>query len=188
MNHSIKVWDLPVRLFHWLLVAGFFAAYFTEDDFLTLHAWAGYLVFGLLLFRLIWGFIGNRYARFSGFFCSPAKSMNYVKELATGRANRYIGHNPAGSAMIIVLLLSLLITTATGLAVYGAEEQAGPLAGIITENGHFWEELHEFFANFTVILVVLHVGGVIVESLLHKENLVKSMISGYKRTNEASND
>ena len=188
MNHSIKVWDLPIRLFHWVLVAGFFAAYFTEEDFLTLHVWAGYLVSGLLVFRLIWGFVGNRYARFSSFFCTPAKSVGYVKELVDGKAKRYLGHNPAGAAMIVLLLVSLLITAATGFAVYGAEEQAGPLAGIITQNGHFWEELHEFFANFTIILVVLHVGGVIVESLLHKENLVRAMISGYKRSDDATND
>lgn len=186
MNHSLKVWDLPIRLFHWLLVIGFFAAYFTEDDFLTLHVWAGYLVAGLLMFRLIWGFIGNRYARFSNFFCSPAKSVGYVKELAEGRAKRYLGHNPAGAAMIVLLLVSLLITAATGFAVYGAEEQAGPLAGIVTRNGHLWEEVHEFFANFTVFLVVLHVCGVIVESLLHKESLVKAMISGYKRADDES--
>ncbi len=188
MNHSIKVWDLPVRLFHWLLVAGFFVAYFTEDNFLTLHVWAGYLVFGLLMFRLIWGFIGYRYARFSDFICTPAKSVCYMKKLITGRAKRYIGHNPAGAAMIVLLILSLLITTATGLAIYGAEEHAGPLAGIVTKNGHFWEEAHEFSANFTVFLVVLHAGGVIVESCLHKENLIKAMINGYKRPEEPSSD
>ncbi|MGR9045129.1 MAG: cytochrome b/b6 domain-containing protein [Gammaproteobacteria bacterium] len=188
MYHSTKVWDLPLRLFHWLMVAGFFAAYFTEEDFLTLHVWAGYLVFGLLMFRLIWGFIGYRYARFSNFVCTPSQSIGYVKELMTGKAKRYLGHNPAGAAMIVLLLLSLLITTATGFAVYGAEEQAGPLAGVIAKNGHFWEELHEFFANFTVFLVVLHVGGVIVESLLHHENLVKAMISGYKRSEDSADD
>lgn len=184
MNHSIKVWDLPVRLFHWLLVAGFFIAYFTEDDFLALHVWAGYLVFGLLVFRLVWGFAGNRYARFSGFVCAPTKSIAYIKALMTGQAKRYLGHNPAGAAMIVLLCVSLLVTVVTGFAVYGAEEQAGPLANIIIKNSHFWEEIHEFFANFTVILVILHVCGVIAESWLHKENLVQAMISGDKRASD----
>lgn len=188
MKHSIKVWDLPTRLFHWLLVAGFFTAYFTEEDFLTLHVWAGYLVSVLLIFRLVWGFAGNRYARFSEFFCRPDKSIRYVIDLTAGKAKRYLGHNPAGAAMIALLLLSLLITAATGLAVYSAEEQAGPLAGIITQNGHWWEEIHEFFANFTIALVMLHVTGVIVESIVHKENLLRAMINGYKRANDIAKD
>lgn len=103
----IKVWDLPLRLFHWLLVAGFFVAYLTEDDLLTVHVWAGYLVTGLLVFRLVWGFIGNDYARFSSFLCSPAKSIAYFKDLLALKTQRYIGHNPAGAAMIVLLPVSL---------------------------------------------------------------------------------
>ncbi len=92
----IKVWDLPLRIFHWLLVAGFFVAYLTEDELLTIHVWAGYLVFGLLLFRLAWGFIGNEYARFSNFLCSPVKSVVYIKDVIALKAKRYLGHNPGG--------------------------------------------------------------------------------------------
>jgi cytochrome b len=177
----VKVWDLPLRIFHWLLVAGFFIAYLTEDDLLTVHVWAGYLVAGLLVFRLIWGFVGNDYARFSNFLCSPAKSIAYLKDLIALKNQRYIGHNPAGAAMIVLLLVSLLATVITGLAVYGADQAAGPLAAIGSANEKMWEEVHEFFANFTLVLVVVHVAGVAIESYIHRENLARAMVHGFKK-------
>ena len=183
MNNQelIKVWDLPLRIFHWLLVAGFIVAYLTEDDLLTAHVWAGYLVAGLLLFRMAWGFVGNEYARFSTFLCSPAQSIAYVKDLLALKTKRYIGHNPAGAAMIVLLLVSLIITVLTGFAVYGADQASGPLASIGSSNEKLWEETHEFFANFTLSLVVFHVLGVAIESYIHRENLTRSMVSGYKK-------
>ena len=181
----IKVWDLPLRLFHWLLVAGFVVAYLTEDELLTVHVWAGYLVFGLLLFRLVWGFIGSDYARFSNFLCSPVKSIIYVKDVVALKAKRYLGHNPAGAAMIMLLLVSLLMTSITGFAVYGADQGAGPLANIVgSSNEELWEEVHEFFANFTLLLVFVHIAGVVVESLIHRENLAKAMWHGYKKAED----
>lgn len=186
MQEMIKVWDLPLRVFHWLLVAAFMTAYFTEDDFLTLHVWAGYLVMALLIFRLIWGFIGNEYSQFKNFICSPALSFTYLKEVLARKSKRYIGHNPAGAAMIVLLLASLFLTTATGLCVYAADQNAGLLAGLIsTENEKLWEELHEFFANFSVFLVLIHIAGVIFESLLHHENLGRAMVTGEKRSASA---
>ncbi len=182
-NNSIKVWDLPIRVFHWLLVAGFFVAYLTEDDFLTVHVWAGYLVTGLIIFRLVWGFTGNQYARFNNFLCNPVQSISYIKDAFTLKAKRYIGHNPAGAAMIVLLLFSLLMTCITGFAVYGADQAAGPLADIVgSENEELWEETHEFFANFTLLLVFVHILGVAFESFIHGENLVKSMWNGYKKS------
>ncbi|MCX7087760.1 MAG: cytochrome b/b6 domain-containing protein [Methylococcales bacterium] len=178
---TIKVWDLPLRLFHWLLVAGFFTAYITEDELLNVHVLAGYLVFGLLLFRVIWGFTGNGYARFSSFLCAPTQSIQYLKDLAKHSAKRYIGHNPAGAAMIVLLLFSLLMTSLTGFAVYGADQAAGPLAAIGATYEEFWEESHEFFANFTLLLVIVHVVGVVVESIIHRENLAKAMLHGFKK-------
>ena len=181
----IKVWDLPLRIFHWLLVAGFFIAYLTEDELLTVHVWAGYLVFGLLLFRLVWGFIGNDYARFSNFLCSPVKSVIYVKDVIALRAKRYLGHNPVGAAMIVLLLISLLMTSITGFAVYGADQGAGPLANLVGSSYEkVWEEVHEFFANLTLLLVFVHIVGVIVESFIHRENLAKAMWNGYKKPEE----
>ena len=178
----IKVWDLPLRIFHWLLVTGFFVAFLTEDELLSVHVWAGYLVFGLLLFRLVWGFIGNDYARFSNFLCSPVKSVIYVKDVIALRAKRYLGHNPAGAAMIVLLLISLLMTSITGFTVYGADQGAGPLANMVRSSYEkVWEEVHEFFANFTLLLVFVHIIGVIVESFIHRENLAKAMWTGYKK-------
>jgi len=181
----VKVWDPLVRSFHWILVIAFFTAYFTEDDFLSVHVFAGYSVLGLILFRLLWGLVGTRYARFSSFVTRPRIAWQYLKDTLFFRAKRYLGHNPAGAAMIVLLLLSLLLTTLTGLAIYGASESAGPLAGWLGNIGETGEdvikEVHEFFANFSVVLVVIHVGGVIFESLAHRENLVRAMFNGYKK-------
>jgi len=181
---QIKVWDPVVRFFHWSLVSAFFIAYVTEEDLLIVHTWAGYLIFGLLIARIIWGFIGTHYARFSDFIYRPSTIIQFLKDTITLSAKRYLGHNPAGGAMVILLMISLLITTTSGILLSGAEEQAGPLAHWFTQAGGFWgdvlEELHEFFANFTLLLVFIHVAGVIVESLIHKENLVSAMLNGFK--------
>ncbi|MGE0289849.1 MAG: cytochrome b/b6 domain-containing protein [Bradyrhizobium sp.] len=189
MRHSptVPVWDPLVRIFHWLLVAGFFTAYLTEDDFMTLHAWAGYLVLSLLAFRLAWGFVGPRHARFSDFVAPPGEALRYLGRVVTGRAPRHLGHNPAGGLMIVALLVGLVLTGASGLVVYGVEEQAGPLAAYVAHwpraIGKAFEEVHEFLANGVLLLVFVHVAGVIVESLLHRENLVKAMWTGEKRLN-----
>jgi cytochrome b len=183
----VKVWDPLVRVFHWTLAGAFFIAYLTEDDLLTLHTWAGYTVLGLVLFRILWGFVGTHYARFSSFVFPPGKVWSYVKDTLSLRADRYIGHNPAGGAMIVLLLASLLLTAFTGLVLYGVEESAGPLASLSSSLGHSWgemfEEVHEFLANFTLVLVLVHLTGVLVESLVHRENLVWAMWTGYKRAN-----
>ena len=158
---NIKVWDPIVRLFHWGLVGAFIIAYVTEEDFLSLHAWAGYTVLGLVIFRILWGFIGTPYARFSSFVFSPSAIKKYLTETLFLRAKRYLGHNPAGGAMILLLLISLIMTTLTGIAIYGIEENAGPLAPWLAHAGEFWEEAteetHEFFANFTLFLVFIHI-------------------------------
>ena len=181
---EINVWDPLVRLFHWMLVIAFGVAWLTEDEWMTLHSYAGYLIVALLLFRLFWGVIGPRHARFSDFVKSPSAVIGYLKDLTKLRAKRYIGHNPAGGAMIVALLICLVMTTLTGLLAYGATG-SGPLNGMFVMSASFgseWlEEVHEFFANFTLLLVVVHVGGVAFESLLHKENLVRSMFTGTKR-------
>lgn len=184
---QIKVWDPVVRTFHWVLVGSFLVAFVTEDDFLTLHSWAGYSIGIALVVRLLWGFIGPQHARFSDFVTSPSTAFRYAKDALLLRARRYIGHNPAGGLMILALMISLLVTTFTGIALYGAAEQAGPMASTFAGGGEFWEdaleETHEFFANFSLLLVVIHVAGVVWESLVHKENLISSMINGFKRAN-----
>jgi cytochrome b len=184
---EVRVWDPALRLFHWLLVAGFFTAYFTEEDWMPLHTWAGYLVCGLLVFRLIWGFTGPRRARFSDFVHRPAQVLSYLRAILTLQAPRYLGHNPAGGAMIIVLLLCVAIATISGMLLYGADAWLGPFAAMMknTSDGtiRILHELHEVTANLTVALVIVHVLGVFWESFLHRENLIKAMITGRKRDN-----
>ena len=186
----VKVWDPFVRLFHWTLVLAFIVAFITEEDFLAIHTFAGYTVSGLILLRIVWGIIGTRHARFSDFIYSKETIKQFIKDTLSFKARRYIGHNPAGGAMILLMIISLLITTFTGIAVYGAEEQAGPMASLFSQSHGFWgkafEEIHEFFANFTLLLVCIHVAGVIIESMIHKENLVKSMITGMKTSEKDS--
>ena len=184
-TNQIKVWDLAVRLFHWTLVTSFFIAYITEDDWLDIHVLAGYTIAALITFRLLWGLVGTRHARFSDFVRPPREVISYLKDMVTFKSKRYIGHNPAGGAMVVALLLSLLITVITGLSVYGAEEMAGPFSVFFANApdfiGNVFEELHEFFANLTLFLVAFHVAGVILAGLLHGENLVRSMLNGKKR-------
>lgn len=184
-DQQVKVWDPFTRIFHWSLVVAFSAAYLSEEDLLTLHVWAGYVVGALILVRIAWGFVGPRHARFSDFVTRPATAARYLTDTLKLRARRFIGHNPLGGAMVVALLVSLAATVLTGLGIYGAEEHAGPLASWFTAGGDRWEDLleetHEFFANFTLLLIFLHVIGVLAESLIHRENLVKAMITGRKR-------
>lgn len=189
---QIRVWDPLVRFFHWSLASAFLIAFITEDDFMIVHSWAGYLILSLLMIRLIWGFIGTRHARFSDFVYRPATIRGFLKDTLRFRARRYIGHNPAGGAMVIMLMLSLLVTAGSGMLLFGAAEQSGPLAQWFAQSGSAWadplEEVHELFANFTLLLVIIHVVGVIIESLIHRENLVSAMISGFKPAQTASSN
>lgn len=197
---DVRIWDRFVRVGHWLVVAGFFVAYLTEDDLLTVHVWAGYLVGTVVCLRIVWGLIGSKHARFSDFLYSPRQTVAYLLDFARGRAKRYLGHNPAGAIMVFALLIALLSTTASGLMVYAYDKHAGPLAGFVSSQyagmtkqerhrasepaEEFWEETHEVLANLTLILVVLHVTGVVVSSLAHRENLVRAMVTGRKRADE----
>ena len=126
-DSTIKVWDPVVRIGHWIVVISFFTAYFTEDDFLTLHVWAGYVIGAVVCFRVIWGFIGSRHARFADFVRSPSTTFRYLADLARNRGRRYLGHNPAGGAMILALLIFLAGTVFSGVMLYGLEEGAGPM-------------------------------------------------------------
>jgi cytochrome b len=168
---TVKVWDLFVRLFHWSLVGLFVLAYATGDEIERVHIAAGYAIAALLALRIAWGFVGPRHARFSSFVRSPGQVLAYLWDVLRFRAVRYIGHNPAGGAMILALMALLGGTCATGYmmttdAYWGAK----------------WvEEVHEALANVTVGLIALHVLGVIVASFEHRENLVRAMVTGSKR-------
>ncbi|MBL8375269.1 cytochrome b/b6 domain-containing protein [Accumulibacter sp.] len=195
---EVPVWDPLVRLFHWTLFISFCAAWFTEGELFEglqdrlngewlqlVHIWAGYTIAGLLVFRVLWGFVGPRYARFGDFVHSPGVVLAYVRDVLTLRARRTLGHNPAGGAMIVALLLGLTATVVTGLALYGADKGLGPLATMLAESSDAAidtiKEAHEVATNFTLLLVAGHLLGVVWETLLHRENLVRAMITGRKR-------
>jgi len=204
MSNKIYVWDLLVRIFHWSLVLFFLVCYLTGEELDLIHAYTGYIILALVAFRIVWGLTGTRHARFSDFICSPAKTITYLKTLVTGKVKKHIGHNPLGGWMVVALLSSLLLTGWSGLKIYGIEGY-GPLASpnpvaatSLTQEAHddddsktykheidketeeFWEEIHEFMANFTVLLVLLHVAGVIFSSIKENQNLIRAMITGYK--------
>ncbi len=127
-KQEIRVWDPLVRIFHWSLVLAFAVAYFSGDEESDIHIYSGYIILGLLVFRLLWGFVGPSFARFSDFLYSPQSIIKYTRELLSGSPKHYLGHNPAGGAMIFALLISLVVVTYSGLKVYAIEEGAGPLA------------------------------------------------------------
>jgi cytochrome b len=197
MQEKTKVWDPAVRLFHWALVLFFTVSYLTGETGSLIHVYSGYVVLVLLLFRFVWGLIGTRYARFGDFVKGPAQVWRYTHSLFNGNPIHYQGHNPLGGWMVLALLLSLALSVWSGLELY-ATEGRGPLAGntpvlintaaaseVEDEGGHArghetWEEVHEAFANLTLLLVMLHIIGVPITSRLHRENLVKAMITGYK--------
>lgn len=185
--NEIKIWDPAVRIFHWTLATSFLVTWLTEDEAQALHVYAGYVIGALLVFRVIWGFIGTRHARFRDFVHGPSVVKAYLSDALRFRARRYLGHNPAGGAMVMALLASLAITVLSGVALYGATEFAGPLAGVFRGElaADLLEETHEFGANLTLLLVVLHLGGVLFSSLEHRENLVHAMVTGRKKENPA---
>lgn len=183
----VKVWDPVVRLFHWTLLLAFATAAMTGFGLLKLHVFAGYAIGALVVIRVMWGFAGKGNARFDSFVRHPMVVIAHLRDMAKLQHKRYLGHNPAAGMMIVALLLSLIVTVVTGLLTYGAKEVAGPFANMLVEVGWRWgaalEETHHAFAALTLILGCLHVAGAAVESVLHRENLVVSMITGYKRKN-----
>lgn len=131
MHQRIYVWDKFIRLFHWSLVALFVTSYLTGENEHWTHFYSGYAIVTLIALRLIWGVIGSKYARFSEFVRSPSAVFRYMKSMATGNPKRYLGHNPAGGAMILMLLASLLVTTISGMKLLAIEEGQGPFASTI---------------------------------------------------------
>ena len=203
---GILVWDPLVRFGHWALVAAFAVAYFSAAEGASgpgvWHVWSGYLVGSIVVLRVVWGFVGPRHARFSDFVYGPLKTLVYLRDLLLlGGTRRYLGHSPAGGAMVIALLICLAATVATGVVAYG-ESGKGPLAAAlatdtINASGNeahrvrpeargersesIISEVHDLLADITLVLVVMHVLGVALASFVHRENLVVAMISGRKR-------
>ncbi len=169
------VWDLFVRIAHWLLVSAFVAAYWTHDSIWVrdLHADAGYIAGAILLARIAWGFGAKGYANFRAFPFAPLQGLRYVWQLLTSHAPRHIGHNPAGSLVIYAMLAVGLLSVGSGIWVYNdgwLPSFSLPLA-----------EIHHFLSWTWIALVVTHIAGVLAESILHRENLVLAMFTGYKK-------
>ena len=170
MNERILIWDVPTRVFHWLLAATFAGSWLTGDSerWRDIHLLLGYSFAGLIAFRVVWGLVGTRYARFRSFLFRPGEVLTYARSLLSRSPRHYLGHNPLGSIVIFLMLGLGIVTAASGWAYYA-------------ELGGEWlEELHEGAAATMLALVFVHMAGVVVSSLLHRENLVRSMITGRK--------
>ncbi len=170
-----RVWDPFVRIFHWSLVLSFAVAWFTQEGSLAIiHYWAGYTAGALVLLRLLWGVLGTRYAKFSQFVRHPRTVLKYLKDILSGREARHLGHNPAGGIMVLVLMAGMLATSVTGW--------------MMTTNQYFgveWvQELHELAATGLLLMVFVHLAGVALASIRHRENLVRAMITGKKRVQD----
>jgi cytochrome b len=170
-SKAVRVWDLPTRVFHWSLVASFAIAFLTAESekLRNIHVNAGYVLAALIVFRLLWGFVGGGYSRFAAFVPTPRKLIDYLKSLLSGKPQHYIGHNPAGAVAIFLLLGLGVVAVASGWALY--EDIGGDIMG----------ELHEGAANGMMAIVVIHIAGVVISSWLHGENLVRAMLTGWKK-------
>lgn len=168
---TVAVWDLPLRLWHWALAACVLAAWFTPPVYDRLHRIVGYAVLGLLAFRLVWGFWGSRYSRFRMIRARLRAAPGYLWNLRRGMTGRYIGLNPAGTLMLVALMLALAVSAITGA-----------MSVTTTFFGVWWvEDTHHYSSDAVIVLVVLHVLGVLLMGLLQRESLVRAMITGRKR-------
>jgi len=184
-TQQIRVWDPLVRLFHWLLAVCFLIAYVVEDDRLNLHVLVGSILFGLVIFRLIWGIMGTEHSRFADFICSLKQIMRHFRDLVRLHPAQHTGHTPIGGVMIVLLLFGLLLLTLSGVMLYALEGALLPFAGLITgvdlDTTILIEHMHGRTADLLALLVLFHIAGVLFESLLQKQNLVRAMITGFKK-------
>ncbi len=170
-SRTVAVWDLPLRLWHWALAVSILAAWFTPTVYDTLHRIVGYTVLGLLAFRLVWGFWGSRYSRFRMIGVRLRAAPHYLWNLRRGRTGRYIGLNPAGTLMLVALLLAIAISAITGA-----------MSVTVTFFGLWWvEDTHAIASDAVIVLAVVHVLGVVLMGLLQRENLIRAMFTGRKR-------
>lgn len=180
-----RVWDLPVRIFHWTLVLAVAGAWVTHEflgyTWFVYHKWCGYAVLVLVSFRIVWGLIGTRHARFWNFVRNPLATARYAFGLFRGQHPLFTGHNPLGACMVILLLLALLAQAALGL--FGDDDSGnlGPLNGYVNhDRGLELTSIHRLLFWWIVGAIGLHVAAVIVHRLITGENLVRAMFTGRK--------
>ena len=182
----MRVWDLPTRLFHWLLaglvLATALIGWVGPKWMLGMHAVLGYAIAALIALRLVWGVFGPETSRFASFPVRPRAALAYLKDLVRGRPPHHVGHNPAGAMMIYALLATIAAVLLSGLVAFGGVEKHGPLAGVVSYAvGRAFEDLHAGLATVLFTLVGLHVAGVAVGSLVERQNLARAMVTGFKR-------
>ncbi len=180
---TVKVWDLPTRLFHWTLVLLMIVQWLTAENSSTMsyHIWAGYTVLALVLFRLIWGFVGSDTVRFSDFVRGPVAAIEYVKALLRGETPLYLGHNPMGGWSIIAMLVLLLVQAGTGLFANDDIIIEGPLYSWVSKSTSDWlTSIHKINFNLLLLVIGVHISAVLFYLFVKRENLVHPMLSGYK--------
>lgn len=167
---SVYVWDRFIRVFHWSLVSIVLLDYFMIDDGETLHQWLGYAACTLVLARIVWGFVGSKYARFSDFFPTPNRILKHLRHIVYGEQDKHVGHNPLGAMMMFAL-----ITLVLALGVTGFMQSLDAYWGV-----EWLMDLHNTIANILIALAVVHVVAAIAMSFIERTNLIKAMITGVK--------
>jgi cytochrome b len=182
----VKIWDAPVRLFHWILVLSFTLAYLTAEFHVGfMHVWIGYFLVVLLAARVMWGFVGGQYSRFKSFVFTPAETLEYMRTMAQNNPKHYFGHNPAGALMVFALLALLSMIFLSGLVTLAVIDFEGPLLFLLDyfddSMSYAAKEFHGLLIDFALVLIPLHLLGVLVGSIQHKENLARAMVTGLKK-------
>jgi len=177
------VWDLPLRLFHWLFALSIVASYVTAKlgfDWMQWHFYLGYWMIGLLVFRILWGLFGPRHARFGSFIRNPSAIWLYLKGMFNPNSARSIGHNPVGGLMVLLMLLLVAVQAGTGLFTTDAVVWAGPYNPSVSEStASFLSTVHNWNFNFVIGAVVLHIGAILFYAFYKKQNLVVPMLHGH---------
>jgi cytochrome b len=182
---AVKVWDVPVRVVHWALVALILFSWWSGKEggmTMTYHMWSGYAILTLVIFRVFWGFAGSTHARFRDFIYAPRALVNYARTLTGRRAAVYAGHNPVGGLSALLMLLSLIVQTGTGLFSNDDILTEGPLYGYVTKATSDWlTTIHNY--NFYVLLTLagIHIAAIFYYWIYKRENLVAAMFTGRKR-------
>lgn len=185
----VRVWDLPTRIFHWLLVLAVAVAlgtgFIAPEWWLGLHRAAGYAIILLLAFRLVWAFYGSEYSRLTCFIRASRHFGDYLRGLLLMRPPHYVGHNPVGALMVFALFTVLTALVVSGLLVEGGEEKLGPLAGFVTyQTGSAAKGLHRILVYLLLAMILVHITGVLVESRLQRASLIRGMVTGWMRVPE----
>jgi cytochrome b len=188
-KQSYLIWDLPVRVFHWLIVMligySWYCVEIAED--MDQHFYSGYCVLTLLIFRILWGFLGTHHAKFRNMFYKPAEIMAYLKSFFSRKTSNYAGHNPLGSLSVVALLTLLCVQAVTGLFSNDEDYYFGPLSDYVsTKVSDRLTEIHHLNFDILTIFVVMHIFAVLFYLLFKRENLVTAMITGRKILSEGS--